>query len=131
VELLGLLFGLCHLANAVLGVLAVTRMGQWFAMRVNSEIGIVGWTVGLVEVAPIALAYLLPVLLSTPGGYRAWPLIVPVLMVGKNIFFLRWSEAKLRGEFRTGKGTGTGSDDEPMPPPLHEKIFGTEPRPLA
>lgn len=101
-EIFGWLCGVCHLANAVLGVLAVTRVAMWFAMRVNSVLGIVGWTVGLVEVAPIALAYLLPVLGGTPGAYRSWPLIVPVLMLIKNVFVLRWAEARLRAEFRTG-----------------------------
>jgi ABC-type transport system involved in multi-copper enzyme maturation permease subunit len=99
-ELVGLLFGGCQLANAVFGALAVARVGMWFALRANSVIGIVGWTVGLVEVAPIALAYLLPVLLADPRVFAFWPLFVPVGLLLKNLFFLRWAGVRLQAEFR-------------------------------
>ena len=126
-EMVGLLFGLCHLANTALGVLAVSWVGMWFATRVNSAFGILGWTVGLVEVAPIALAYLLPVLFGTPRVYEFWPLVVLLLLAFKNLFFIRWAEVRLRAEFRTkdrivadGYGrrflaTLTGRVPEPQP----------------
>lgn len=128
-EVLGLLFGVCHLANAVLGILAVTRTGMWFATRANSAMGIVGWTVGLVEVAPIALAYLAPVLLGDPRLFAFWPLIVPVLLVFKNLFFLRWAEVRLRSEFRTGGRRGAGRGERRLLTRLTETIPGPQPQP--
>ena len=100
-ELIGLLLGLCATANAALGVLAMSWVGMWFGVRVNSSLAIVGCAVGLVEIAPIVLAYLLPLpFLGATRIYQYWPVVVPVLMVIKNLFFIRWAHLRLLREFR-------------------------------
>lgn len=101
-ELAGLALGLSQLANTALGILAVCSVGMWFGTRVNSSLAIVGYSVGLVEVLPLVAVYLLPIPFSgTAGVFRFWPLMVPLLFVAKNLFFIRWAWARLRSEFRT------------------------------
>lgn len=101
-ELIGLLIGLCHTANAILGILAVCWTGMWFANRTTSIFGLIGWTVGVVEVLPIVVSFTLPLLLfGMRGVYDYWQVIVPVMMVIKNVFFIRWARARLHAEFPT------------------------------
>ena len=111
----------------VLDIIALCWVGMWFGLRARKPLYIMGWTVGLVEVAPIALAYLLPVLFGTTRVYAFWPLVVPLLLVFKNLFFIRWAQVRLRAEFRTKDRIGaegferqflamlTGKVPEPQP----------------
>ena len=127
-ELVGLVLGLSQLANTALGILAVGSVGMWFGTRVNSTLAIVGYSVGLVEVLPLGAVYLLPIPFSgTTGVFQFWPLIVPLLFVGKNLFFIWWAWVRLRSEFRTR--------DRSVLDGLFRRIFSTatvelpEPRP--
>ena len=104
--LVGLLLGLCNMLGSVLGVLAVCRVGMWFGTRVNSQFTLVGCAVGLVMVAPLALVYLLPLLLFGKAGNPVfWSAAAAPLLLGKNIFFLWWADQHLRREFRTSERT--------------------------
>ena len=101
--LAGLFFGLCNMLSSVLGVLAVCRVSMWFGTRVNSLFALVGCTVGLVMVAPLAVVYV-PLLLV---GASVSPVILSVmaapLLLAKNIFFLAWASRRLKNEFRTSE----------------------------
>jgi hypothetical protein len=105
-EILGLMLALCHVAGLASGIIAITWMGMWFGSRVNQPLGIIAWSVGLVELLPIALAYLLPlVFLGWSNGFFAiWILIVPLLLLLKNFFFIAFARERLRREFRVGDG---------------------------
>lgn len=100
--LTGLFLGLCNMLGSVLGVLAVCRVSMWFGTRVNSPFALVGVTVGLVMVAPIAVVFATPILLfGKAGNPMLWSAVAAPLLVGKNILFLWWADRKLKGEFRT------------------------------
>jgi len=117
-ELVGLVLGLSQLANTALGILAVCSVGMWFGTRVNSSLAIVGYSVGLVEVLPLVAVYLLPIPFTGAAGvFLFWPLIVPVLFVAKNLFFIWWAWARLRSEFRTR--------DRSMLDGLFRRLFST------
>lgn len=117
-ELVGLVLGLSQLANTALGIVAVCSVGMWFGTRVNSSLAIVGYSVGLVEVLPLVAVYLLPIPFSgTAGVFQFWPLIVPLLFVAKNLFFIWWAWARLRSEFRTR--------DRSMLDGLFRRVFST------
>jgi hypothetical protein len=102
--LAGLFFGLCNMLSSVLGVLAVCRVAMWLGPRVNSLFALVGGAVGLVMVAPLAVMYLLPLLLV---GGSVNPIFLSALaaplLLGKNIFFLAWASQQLKREFRTSE----------------------------
>ena len=102
-NLLGLVPSLCIVANTALGLVAVGLVGMWFGSRAKSPFSLIGWSVGLVEVIPFALAYLAPFLFFNSKGatlFRLWVLAVPVLFVSKNILFILWARQQLRREFR-------------------------------
>ncbi|MSU59436.1 MAG: hypothetical protein EXS35_14905 [Pedosphaera sp.] len=109
-ELLGLALALCHVAGVASGIIAICWTGMWFGARVNHPLGIIGWSVGLVELLPIALAYLLPLLLIgwSANFFDLWVFIVPALLVLKNFFFIAFARERLRAEFRTGDGAKPG-----------------------
>lgn len=105
-SLLGLAQGLSYIGGVASGVLAAAWMGAWVATWARNQFSLVGWVVGLVELAPIAAAYLLPVVLL--GGqvqlFAAWIMILPTLFVVKNLVFVAYARARLRREFRVADG---------------------------
>lgn len=111
-ELLGLLSAVASMANAVLGVLAVSWMAMWLGSRVKRPVALIGWTVGVVELGAVILSYLVVFLLLgviSPTANRRgnlvlvglWSVALPFLLVGKNLFFILWAHDRLRREFRT------------------------------
>ena len=63
---------------------------------------VAGLSVGLVMIAPIAIAYLLPMLFIGMGRLlELWVILVSVLFVVKNIAFILWFRHLLQKEFRT------------------------------
>lgn len=94
--------GLASIANMMTGVFAVCMAGAWFATRLNNVFAVVGAAVGLVMIAPTAVAYLVPILFIRMGSlFEIWMLLVPVLFVLKNIVFIIWFRRCLQKEFRT------------------------------
>ena len=101
-EVQSLLLAFCHLASTALGIIAVCVVAMWLGSRVNSIMALVGWSVGLVEVLPLVLFFLLP-MLPVAGNLFAtgWADLVPILLVIKNPFFIWWAWHRLRHDFRT------------------------------
>jgi ABC-type transport system involved in multi-copper enzyme maturation permease subunit len=105
-ELLGLGLALCHVAEVASGIVAICWVAMWFGSRVHHSLAIIGWSVGLVELLPTALAYLLPaVLLGWPQSIlELWLIIVPPLLLLKNFIFIAFARDRLRKEFRADDG---------------------------
>jgi hypothetical protein len=114
--LMGLQQAVSQLANVALGIMAVGAVGMWFGTRVNSSLAMAGCAVGLVEVVPVILVYLLPLLFFS-AGFRTWLVLVPLLFVVKNLFFMWWAWARLRREFRA-------RDQNPLEGFLPEFLMG-------
>ncbi|TAK95278.1 MAG: hypothetical protein EPO07_15630 [Verrucomicrobia bacterium] len=107
-EMIGLLGALLTMANAVLGVFAMTWFGMWLGARVKRPIAIVGWAVGLVDVSAIVISYVVVFVianLASPRGFTypmlLWSVALPFLFTLKNVGFIWWSHQQLCREFRT------------------------------
>jgi ABC-type transport system involved in multi-copper enzyme maturation permease subunit len=99
--LLELFFGLGRGLAVVLGVLAAVRVGMWFGSRASNIFTLVGWTVGLLEIVPTAALCLLSLLFSDSSiGILFVCVLVPLLLIAKNIGFIIWAGRQLRREFR-------------------------------
>jgi hypothetical protein len=125
-EILGLGLALCHVAGVASGIIAITWMGMWFGSRVNQPLGIIAWSVGLVELLPIGIAYLLPLVFFgwSTAFFGIWILIVPFLLLLKNLFFIAFARDRLRREFRTDDGFRLGRLFRA--PPLSAETLPTE-----
>ena len=103
-DILGLALGVGGIANMVLGILAVSCVAMSQATRANSLFGLIGYAVGLVEVLPVVMAYLLAAPVCVGLGLAGLaPLLVALLLVVKNIGFTFWAAGRLQREFRTGR----------------------------
>jgi hypothetical protein len=100
------------LINRVLDVIAVCWVGMWFGLRAPKPSLALLWTVGLVIGLPTLVFYLLRIALvgartlTNLGGGDPFPLLLsfgiwPVLWLAKDLFFIRWSAARLSQELRT------------------------------
>lgn len=104
--LLGLAQGLSYVGSVGSGILAACWMGAWVATWARNQFSLIGWTVGLVELAPIAAAYLLPILLMGAQRtlFEGWIVFLPTLLVAKNLVFVAFARERLRREFRVNHG---------------------------
>jgi len=102
---------LFSLANTVLGIIAICRVAIWFGLRSRNAFLAIAWTAGLVQGTPWVLGVLVNMVLSF-GGARSvvggglplsvvpFYLMVPLLTLAANIFFIRWANRNLRRELR-------------------------------
>lgn len=105
-SMLGLAQGLSYLGGVASGILAACWMGAWVATWARNPFSLMGWTVGLVELLPVAIAYLLPLLLmgSQRMLFAGWIMFLPTLLVAKNLVLVAFAREKLRREFRMTDG---------------------------
>jgi len=107
-ELFGMLPGVCGMANAVLGVVAICWVGMWKGLAVNRPSGVVMWAVGMVEGIPLAALGLLAVIfgdgtvrfLQFRVGLWLWVVVIPLLILCKNVFFIWWAQRRLCKDLR-------------------------------
>jgi len=91
-------------ANKVLDGVAICWVAMWFGLRAQKAMQVVAWTAGLVIVLPWAVKVLaLWALASEPPPAEKAPMLIllAVLVLAKNVFFIAWSAGKLRAELRT------------------------------
>lgn len=105
-ELVGLAQGLSYIGSVASGILAACWMGSWFATGAKHHFSVIGWTVGVVELLPTAVVYVLPLLML--GGWRglfeAWIVALPTIFVVKNLVFIAYARERLRREYRVNDG---------------------------
>jgi len=93
--------------NLVVEVLALCWVGMRFGLRARNMASAVLWTIGWVQLLPLALV------IAASWGWTAWtglaargsiPLVVPGLLffLAKNVFFLTWAPVRMRRELRLG-----------------------------
>jgi hypothetical protein len=104
-ELFGVFHGVCGMANAILGVFAVCWVGMWKGLTVKRPSAVAMWAVGLVEGIPLVLVTFLSVLGGGFGRQSAmlWVLVMPFLMLAKNVFFITWAQRQLCSALRAPK----------------------------
>jgi hypothetical protein len=95
--------------NKVLDGVALCWVAMWFGLKARKAIQVVAWTAGLVIVLPFVILSL--VSLFTPytnrGVVAPVLMLVPLLVLTKNIFFTAWAAGKLRAELRTTAPLGS------------------------
>jgi len=113
-ELFGVLRGVCTMANAILGVLAICWVGMWRGLEAKRPSAVVMWTVGLVEGIPLAAVALLAGMSGlVAGGFAPmslvpWVVVLPFLLVAKNLIFIWWAQRQLCKALRAPKVSWSG-----------------------
>ena len=77
--------------NRVLDAVAVFWVGMWFGLSARRPLAVVAWPVGLVIALPWFVSY----------AIFGWSSIAGLMLLAKNVIFIRWAAQKLRNEFRT------------------------------
>jgi hypothetical protein len=103
--------------NRILDVVAVAWVAMWFGLKSRRPRQLILWPVILVQGIPMALWYttwhvVVRTALLRPSG----PLLIsvffgfalPLLLVGKNIVFIKWAAWKLQREFRAAAPIAVG-----------------------
>ncbi len=91
--------------NKALDVVAVCWVGMWFGLRARRPFAVMAWSGGLVIGLPWVATYLFEIgfslLRGAPAGFLFWLVGGPLLILAKNVFFIRWAAQNLRAELRT------------------------------
>jgi hypothetical protein len=96
--------------NKVLDGVALCWVAMWFGLRARKAIQVVAWTAGLVVVLPYVILALFSILMpyKPPQGVVDPVLILmPLLLLAKNVFFTVWAASRLRAELRVTAPLGT------------------------
>lgn len=105
-----------HLANLILGVLALSWMGMWFGLHARGPLGAVTRTVLWVKGLPWIVSTLCSIAFALAGmwlggmggtpplGYMFIYLSLPVLTLLAYVLFIRWAKRRLQQELTGGGG---------------------------
>jgi ABC-type transport system involved in multi-copper enzyme maturation permease subunit len=96
--------------NKILDGVAICWVAMWFALQARKAIQVVAWTTGLVILLPYVIVSLLSFLApyKPPAGtVNPTLILIPLLVLAKNVFFTVWAAGRLRAELRTTAPLGT------------------------
>jgi hypothetical protein len=111
----GMIRSVVSLANLILSVMAVCWMAMWLGLRSRNSWVAVTWAVGLVKGLPWLMQNLCYLALAVGGqilggsrggvvplGYMLVYLLLPVLVLVANLFYIGWARKHLQQELAAG-----------------------------